>query len=176
MTTKSKNEEMGQIVCTLCKERFSSKEARRIHTIHCKNTEKCGGCNVPASKFTSFQSFYVHKRNSENGKLWCAQCGKKDFKKKDKHTLEKLLNDHYSKCRRKPIICNKCNKQVRKIYKNELAEHVKKYHPTFDCDICGAICQTHEILRQHKRQEHNAPFLPFHSVPTVSLTEISYTL
>ena len=145
--------EMGKIVCRLCKETFSSKKERTTHTVNCKKTQKCSSCNESVLEFKNLRSFNVHRRNCENGQLRCAHCGRNDFQEKGGHSADKLLNDHYSKCKKKLIPCKKCNKRLRNFV--ELAKHIKRYHPHFDCNICGAYCQTAETLRKHKKQEHN---------------------
>ena len=145
--------EMGEIVCRLCKERFPSKKERTTHTVNCKKIQKCSSCNVSVSEFKYLRSFNVHRRNCENGQLRCAHCGRNDFKKKGGRSADKLLNNHYSKCKKKKVPCNKCNKRLCNLV--ELAKHIQSSHPHFDCDICGAYCQTEETLRKHKKQEHN---------------------
>ena len=145
--------EMGEILCRLCKERFSTKRERTMHTVNCKKTQKCSSCNVSVLEFKSLRSFNVHRRNCENGQLRCAHCGRNDFEEKGGRSADKHLNDHYSRCKKKLIRCKKCNKSVRNMV--ELSKHVERNHPHFDCDMCGAYCQTAETLRKHKKQEHN---------------------
>ena len=93
--------EMGEIVCRLCNERFSSKKERKTHTVNCRKIQKCSSCNVSVSEFNNLRSFNVHRRNCENGQLRCPHCGRNNFKKKGGRSADKLLNDHYSKCKKK---------------------------------------------------------------------------
>ena len=93
--------EMGEIVCRLCNKRFPSKKERTMHTVNCKKIQKCSSCNVLVSEFKYLRSFNVHRRNCENGQLRCAHCGRNDFKKKGGRSADKLLNNHYSKCKKK---------------------------------------------------------------------------
>lgn len=58
---------------------------------------------------------------------------------------------------RKSHLCQYCLSTFDKI--NELYEHVKEAHQTFDCLLCGREFQSNGNLRQHMRKNHSI-FLP----------------